>query len=336
MKFSVIIPAYNAEKYIKRTLSSVIEQTYKNWEIIVVNDGSTDSTREIVLNYISKYKEFSINLIDIPNGGLANARNIGIKSATGDYICNLDADDFLNNDIFYKISRLNTSFDICFYGFNDIEEETGNLLFKYEDHFSYLNDKVNGVTAALKKIKKEIWICQGNAVYSLKMIHKYNIWNIKGLNQGEDFYFIMRALIHAEYVCSIPYTAFNCLNRKNSMMHSKFNESYIQILQAIKFLISDVKSYTFINDNIKNELLIYLKKEYFIEQINIAKRICNSQSLFKVNKAINIIDKYKFDIRTDYQLIYSYLSKKEYIQYWFFKKSIFIFFYLCKLYNIIY
>lgn len=335
MKFSIIIPAYNAEKYIRTAISSIIEQTYKNWEIIVVNDGSTDSTRDIILEYITKYKELSIKLIDIPNGGLANARNIGIKAANGDYFCNLDADDFLNNDILERINKIEDSFDICFYGFNDIDETTGKPIAKYEDRFSYLNNKIEGPIAALKKIKKEIWICQGNAVYSLKMIQKYNIWNVKGINQGEDFYFIMRALIHAQYVYSIPYIAFNCTIRRDSMMHSIFNESYLQILEALKLLINDVESYTFLDKKIKFELIRYIKKEYFFEQINIAKRICDSQTLFNVNKAINMINKYKFDIKSIYPSVSSYLTKKEYLQFWIYNKSKFFFFYTCKLYRLI-
>src|SRR5580698_6746094 len=96
---SVIIPSYNAEKYITDCLNSIIQQTYTSWEIIVINDGSTDKTLEI-LNQ-NKYKE-KITVITIANGGAAAARNIGLKNAVGEFIQFLDADDIILPDKFEK------------------------------------------------------------------------------------------------------------------------------------------------------------------------------------------------------------------------------------------
>lgn len=90
---SVIIPAYNVEKYIAKNLDSVMGQTYKNLEIIVVNDGSTDSTREIVEEYVKK--DSRILLINQENRKLAGARNTGLRIAKGEYICIFDSDDLM-------------------------------------------------------------------------------------------------------------------------------------------------------------------------------------------------------------------------------------------------
>lgn len=91
MKVSIIIPAYNASKYIKRCIASLLNQTYKNIEIIVVNDGSTDNTLEMA-------KQFDITVLDKENGGVSSARNMGLKIATGDYICFVDADDYVEKN----------------------------------------------------------------------------------------------------------------------------------------------------------------------------------------------------------------------------------------------
>nr|WP_305908378.1 glycosyltransferase family A protein [Methylomarinum sp. Ch1-1]MDP4521204.1 glycosyltransferase family A protein [Methylomarinum sp. Ch1-1] len=87
---SIIIPAYNAETYIKKALDSVLTQSYRHFEVLVINDGSTDNTETIARSY----DDTRIRLISQPNGGLSNARNTGIRSAKGDYLAFLDADDY--------------------------------------------------------------------------------------------------------------------------------------------------------------------------------------------------------------------------------------------------
>ena len=91
--FSIIIPAYNTEKYIVRCLDSVMEQVFLNYEIIVVNDGSTDQTKALVDEYAEKYRETKILIISQSNQGLSASRNTGLENATGEYVIWLDSDD---------------------------------------------------------------------------------------------------------------------------------------------------------------------------------------------------------------------------------------------------
>lgn len=100
---SIIIPCYNAEKTIKRCLESVISQTYKNIEIVIINDGSTDKTDSIIKKYIndSRIKYYNRN-----NHGIGKTRNFGIKEATGEYITFLDSDDYLPNDAIDNLYNL--------------------------------------------------------------------------------------------------------------------------------------------------------------------------------------------------------------------------------------
>ena len=95
---SVIIPAYNAEATITRCINSIQRQTYSNLEIIVVNDGSEDNTEKIV-DAIHAL-DSRVKLISIPNGGVSHARNIGIDNSTGDYITFVDADDYIDHDMY--------------------------------------------------------------------------------------------------------------------------------------------------------------------------------------------------------------------------------------------
>ena len=91
---SIIIPCYNAEKYIAETIQSVINQTYKNWELIVVNDGSTDNSPDIIKEFVAN--DNRIAFIDKPNSGVSDSRNKGLAKAKGAYIAFLDADDVWN------------------------------------------------------------------------------------------------------------------------------------------------------------------------------------------------------------------------------------------------
>lgn len=105
---SVIIPAYNAENFISKTIESVLSQTYTDWELIIVDDGSTDGTAKLVSDYISSSKTEKIKLLSQKNSGVSVARNKGIDAAKGDFIAFLDADDYwLPNNLFDKYTFLN-------------------------------------------------------------------------------------------------------------------------------------------------------------------------------------------------------------------------------------
>lgn len=112
MKISVIIPVYNIENFISRCLDSVINQTYKKWEAIVIDDGSTDASSAICDRYA--LKDSRIKIFHIKNGGLAHARNFAVGNATGDYIFFIDGDDYIKNDTFEQMAKLAPNKDIVY------------------------------------------------------------------------------------------------------------------------------------------------------------------------------------------------------------------------------
>lgn len=124
---SVIIPAYNAEKFIAKTLDSVISQTHKNLEIIVIDDGSVDSTRDIVLSYSEKDPRISI--VDQTNKGVAAARNLGIQKAKGEFVAPIDADDIWFNDYLEALLPLmKESIVGMVYAWSVLIDEDGDLI----------------------------------------------------------------------------------------------------------------------------------------------------------------------------------------------------------------
>lgn len=127
LKLSVIIPVYNAEEYLSQCLNSVINQDYPNIEIILVDDGSTDTSGIICDRYSSKYK--TIHVIHKTNGGAADARNHGIEFATGDYLVFLDGDDFWDDRsamtrLVHRISESNA--DVLNYSYKKYDNKSGN------------------------------------------------------------------------------------------------------------------------------------------------------------------------------------------------------------------
>lgn len=126
---SVIVPAYNAAEYLEKCVSSVLQQTRENLEVIVVNDGSTDRTPELCEQL--RNKDSRVRVIHKENGGLSSARNLGLEVATGEYVFFLDADDWLSEACLADLHALRekTNADIVIANFVSFDEEKGYLPF---------------------------------------------------------------------------------------------------------------------------------------------------------------------------------------------------------------
>lgn len=126
-KLSIIIPVYNVERYLANCLDSVLRPDLDGYEIIIVNDGSTDSSPRIARGYEEKHPEL-IRLISTPNGGLGHARNTGFEAARGEYILFLDSDDRLEDNALPEIMQtLQQDFDICIFDYVAVNEQGRRL-----------------------------------------------------------------------------------------------------------------------------------------------------------------------------------------------------------------
>ena len=127
MKVSVIVPVYNVEKYLRRCLDSLVNQTFKDYEVILVNDGSTDSSSDIINEYVSKYP--MIKAFTKPNGGMSSARNMALDYASGEYIAFVDSDDYVElfflEKMYEKAKNTNSDVVICdYYAWNENEKRS--------------------------------------------------------------------------------------------------------------------------------------------------------------------------------------------------------------------
>ena len=105
MKLSVIIPVYNTEKYIEKCLDSIANQTLKDLEIVIVNDGSKDNSENVIKQWVEKNKDINVKYLKKENGGLSDARNFGVENASGEYISFVDSDDYLEKDLYKNLEQ---------------------------------------------------------------------------------------------------------------------------------------------------------------------------------------------------------------------------------------
>lgn len=175
---SVIVPAYNAEKTVEKALRSLIDQTFKDIEIIIIDDGSKDKTREIISSFAAKDNRIKLILKDV-NEGLSAARNSGIKIANGDYIGYLDSDDWCEKDMFEKLYNGANDADVVVSGFyHDSLADDGSLVVQTEDRMTEsasTSDKKEIVKWAAKLDSMRIFAFTWNKLYKREFLEKTGI-----------------------------------------------------------------------------------------------------------------------------------------------------------------
>ena len=224
---SIIMPCYNVEKMVGRSIESVLNQTYTDWELILINDGSTDDTEMVLRRYADM--DNRIHLLRQKNGGVSKARNTGLNAAKGDYICPLDGDDWFKPDcLALAVDRiLDTNSDVCFFGSEEVDEE-GKVLRDYLEFAQYPPEEfLKNADALYEKSLRHFWIHTGNALYRRSMIEKHGIRYPEGYRYGEDNHFINTCLFWAERITCVRQTLMCCQCRSGSATRSGVAPSYI-------------------------------------------------------------------------------------------------------------
>lgn len=189
-KVSVIIPVYNGEDSLSISLESLLEQTYSNFEVVIIDDGSKDGTRDVVGKYNAIDSRFKY--IYQPNSGVSVARNNGMKVSQGEYVCFLDSDDFYENSFIEKmINEIEKdSADVCYCGYNIVSPKgkiKKRTRFKSGD---ILVDYILGKAS----IHTTGWLIRK------KFISEFNIKFVEGVSWGEDFEFFCEVLASTDKI----------------------------------------------------------------------------------------------------------------------------------------
>lgn len=222
LKVSIIIPAYNSELVLKNTINNVINQTYQNIEIIVVNDGSTDNTEKIVLE--CKKNDSRIKYIHKLNGGVSSARNIGIQNSNGEFICFLDSDDYFDETYVEKMldKCIKGKADVCYCGYNMFEN--GNIK---ETESKFTDKKILEYY-----FKGKIYV-QTACWFINKEIIKLNAIRFdENLSWGEDIDFFTRVVINSTKTVYVPENLVFYNVEQNNNKLSNYNIKKIDIEKA--------------------------------------------------------------------------------------------------------
>lgn len=245
---SVIIPTYNTKIYIDNAIDSVLNQTYKNFEIIVVDDGSTDGTSE----YLADKYSNQISLIKQNNGGLANARNTGIINSKGDLIQFLDADDVLEPQKFEKsIKKIEEGYDIVSCWCVDMDESLIKTI-KIRKPFDHTTNHIEEVIT-----HNSIGVVHG-PIFKREIIDKYQIFMDNSLgNYCADWYFWLRIIFENPKIGIIEEVLCKYRRHSNSLTKSSFYLNSVGDKNVVSRAIEIIENYNY-DDN----LITKAKNEY--------------------------------------------------------------------------
>ena len=267
---SVIVPCYNQAQFLDECLQSVLDQTYQNWECIIVNDGSPDHTEEVAKKWLEKDPRF--RYIDKENGGLSSARNIAIREAKGDWILPLDADDRIGN-LYLELASLEFNKDY-------------SIIYSEAEFFEGKKGRWNLCEFSVNEMAKQncIFCSAFFRKSSWEKVRGYDINLIYGLEDWEFWISIIRKV--STNVYKIPEICFYYRVKNVSMIKNlntdkrKFALDYISI-KHVDFFVSEMGNFIELLDyKSQYEIILHNKSykifdKYFLKLWQIKEKIKN-------------------------------------------------------------
>ena len=283
---SVIVPVYNVEKYLKKCLSSIMKQTYKDFELIIVNDGSPDNSEAIIDDFKKKYPK-KIKAFKKENGGLSSARNYGLEKATGDYVVFLDSDDWFEPDYLEKMYNLAIRDDLDIVVCDTLKEypHKSEVL---RSNLGYSDDNVKNYIisypmAALRLVKRELFT--KDYLFTDKILYEDLCLYPTFVNKTTKIGFLSMPLYHY-------------LQRDDSIMHQKkFSDKLYDIIKVLDHVYDSFKKhknldkyhdeieYLYITHLLRSTTLRFLEYEDGEEKLKVVNEIMNDKfPNWKLNK----------------------------------------------------
>lgn len=267
IKISIIVPVWNVEEYLEKCLDSLVNQTLKEKEIIIVNDGSPDNSEKIILKYQQKYSNL-ITYIKKENGGLGSARNKGLEVAKGEFICFVDSDDWLEEntceEMYNKAKKENSKIVIC----DMVDHYPDKTIYHDCTHFNTPYEKTS--SACNKIFKKDL-------INNLRFFEE-KIWY-------EDLNFTTKLFLSNPKISTINKGFYHCHAHAGSIM---LNNNSLKNLDIIK-CIDDIKEYALTNNLYNEEIFSYLIFQHIL--ITSIVRVLRQKSNDK-KKVIKTLTKY--------------------------------------------
>lgn len=319
MKISIIVPIFNVEKYLERCVYSLMNQTYKDIEIILVDDGSPDNCPFLCEEY--KKKDSRIRVIHKKNGGLSDARNKGLEEATGEYVLFVDSDDYIELDScmkFVNILSKNKNIDVIIGNAIKILDSYSEII----SHTSRNHFVISGKEFLKKELlnnsmKMMVWL----NLYKKEFLLKNSLFFKKGLlHEDEDF--TPRIFLKAKSILPTNIIFYNYIIRENSITTKKNQiknlEHVYKICQNLNLIyneLEDIQLKKILKNDLFNKYLGKLQEIYLKDNVCF-KMILIDKDFFK-DKA--------YSLKNKIRLILLLINTKLYFQiYKFLKKEIFL------------
>lgn len=270
---SVIIPVYNVQEYLNQSIDSVLNQSYSDLQIIIVDDGSTDKSSDIC-DYYAK-KDSRIIVVHQENGGAANAKNTGLRLATGQYLDFLDGDDYLEQDAYtFMVEQLNKhKADMIQCCFRNV------YVNKTEDRFSFTNEAEFGVVSYLRLYTQD-WTCG----LLWDKLYRREIFEGLFFEEGhkiDDEFFTYKGVMNATKIIRNPRIVYNYRKRRSSVMSSTDSQKII-VMDKLEYLNTRRKIIMDQFPELKKEfdehylnMLLILSQDYYVslESLSFIKKL---------------------------------------------------------------
>lgn len=290
-KVSVIIPVYNSESTISRAVNSALTQTYKNIEVIIIDDGSSDKTAELADSFAAR--DSRVRVIHKKNEGVSAARNDGIKACTGERFITLDGDDYIDEVMVERLLRdvqlYETDVSIC--GFRRIFDNGKKEIRRAETDFQGTCEEFLN-TVFLNLFDEQLIHTHSNKLYKTSIVREHDIYYKKGMSINEDIYFSLRYLRYCESISVVREAYMNYVQHDvGESLITKYNENGLEtcfdVLRACDELLDSCN----VDDEIVNAMnnrmffhicgfagMPYYKTDYSDEKkLEIIKELCGRE-----------------------------------------------------------
>lgn len=256
VKFSIIMPVYNCENFIEECINSIITQKYTNWELLIVDDGSSDNSLYLCKNFAEQSDK--IRVFHKENGGVSSARNYALNKISGDYLLFVDSDDMLTSDCLNNLysTIINLRPDVCFHKYGIIRGS--NIEYPINNAFT---EPVDTVIENIYDTFIDNWVqfsATWSKCYKTSIIKKFNIRFAESINLYEDFLFLSCFLSHSTLIYMTTNIGYLYRVVKNSLSR----KANLNICKCIKYVLNDLENHysnNFVIDSYKlliNRMLV--------------------------------------------------------------------------------
>ncbi len=323
---SVIVPIYNSEKYLNRCVTSILNQTYENLEILLINDGSKDSSLDICYSF--KNKDKRIKVINKENEGVSLTRNVGIKNSTGKYLMFVDSDDYLHNayiEEMYTYLREN-KLDMVISSMTFVDENYDFLrTYSYKSENVILN--FNDITESIIKTSYFNSVCK--IIVSSKIVKENKMTFNKELKFGEDLLFSYNLLQTVQNFGYLDFPGYYYLQNSSSATHKNSMEVVNKYIADNKYVYNIIRQH--IQDDVLINNKLFTKYNFallkFIKSVKYKEFKENAVNLFNrmfEKDSIIIVDKIDYESKSNYMLM-KLLIKRHYLIYYLVAKTYYSF-----------